>query len=43
MNYGSDYKFIPATSIESGHGIEVLRDLFLLHDSNRQYMLCWKS
>lgn len=28
MNYGSDYKFIPATSIESGHGIEVLRDLF---------------
>ncbi|MDA1533332.1 MULTISPECIES: MBL fold metallo-hydrolase [Bacillus] len=28
MNYGSDYKFIPATSIESGHGIEVLPDLF---------------
>lgn len=28
MNYGSDYKFIPATSIGSGHGIEVLPDLF---------------
>ncbi|MBH0335640.1 metallo-beta-lactamase family protein, partial [Bacillus thuringiensis] len=28
MNYGSDYKFIPATSIESSHGIEVLPDLF---------------
>lgn len=28
MNYGSDYKFIPATSIESGHDIEVLPDLF---------------
>lgn len=28
MNYGSDYKFIPATSIESGHGLEVLPDLF---------------
>lgn len=28
MNYGIDYKFIPATSIESGHGIEVLPDLF---------------
>ncbi len=28
MNYGNDYKFIPATSIESGHGIEVLPDLF---------------
>ncbi len=28
MNYGSNYKFIPATSIESGHGIEVLTDLF---------------
>ena len=28
MNYGSDYKFIPATSIESGHGIKVLSDLF---------------
>ncbi|MGU3369735.1 MBL fold metallo-hydrolase [Bacillus mycoides] len=28
MNYGSDYKFIPATSIGSGLGIEVLPDLF---------------
>ncbi|KMY54448.1 metallo-beta-lactamase family protein [Bacillus sp. FJAT-27231] len=28
MNYGSDYKFIPATSIGSGIGIEVLPDLF---------------
>ncbi len=28
MNYGSDYKFIPATSIGSGTGIEVLPDLF---------------
>lgn len=28
MNYGSDYKFIPETSIESGHGLEVLPDLF---------------
>ncbi|MDH4423328.1 hypothetical protein QEZ44_18175 [Bacillus cereus] len=28
MNYGSDYKFILETSIESGHGIEVLPDLF---------------
>ncbi|MGW5955880.1 MBL fold metallo-hydrolase [Bacillus mycoides] len=28
MNYGSDYKFIPATSIGSSHGIEVLPDLF---------------
>lgn len=28
MNYGSDFKFIPATSIKSGHGIEVLPDLF---------------
>lgn len=28
MSYGSDYKFIPATSIESGHGIEVLPDLY---------------
>ncbi|WCN36762.1 MBL fold metallo-hydrolase [Aneurinibacillus uraniidurans] len=28
MNYGSDYKFIPATSIRSGMGIEVLSDLF---------------
>jgi glyoxylase-like metal-dependent hydrolase (beta-lactamase superfamily II) len=28
MNYGSDYKSIPATSIGSGIGIEVLPDLF---------------
>ncbi|WP_053366441.1 MBL fold metallo-hydrolase [Bacillus sp. FJAT-27245] len=28
MNYGSDYKFIPATSIGSGMGIEVLPDLY---------------
>lgn len=28
MNYGSDYKFIPATSIASGVGIEVLPDLY---------------
>ncbi|WP_025025600.1 MBL fold metallo-hydrolase [Caldalkalibacillus mannanilyticus] len=28
MNYGSDYKYIPATSIQSGRGIEVLSDLF---------------
>ncbi|MBE5107426.1 MBL fold metallo-hydrolase [Bacillus thuringiensis] len=28
MNYGSDYKFIPATSIGSGLGIEVLPDIF---------------
>lgn len=28
MNYGSDYKFIPATSIDSGTGMEVLPDLF---------------
>lgn len=28
MNYGSDYKPIPATSIGSGIGIEVLPDLF---------------
>lgn len=28
MNYGSDYKFIPATSIGSGMGIQVLPDLF---------------
>ncbi|KKB34025.1 MBL fold metallo-hydrolase [Bacillus thermotolerans] len=28
MNYGSDYKFIPASSIGSGMGIEVLPDLF---------------
>ncbi|MEH7120340.1 MBL fold metallo-hydrolase [Neobacillus vireti] len=28
MNYGSDYKFIPATSIGSGVGMEVLPDVF---------------
>lgn len=28
INYGSDYKFIPATSIRSGEGIEVLSDLY---------------
>jgi len=28
MHYGSDYKFIPATSIANGVGIEVLRDIF---------------
>ena len=28
MNYGSDYKPIPATSIRSGTGIEVLPDIF---------------
>lgn len=28
MSYGSDYKFIPATSVGSGVGIEVLPDLF---------------
>lgn len=28
MNYGSDYKFMPITSIGSGVGIEVLPDLF---------------
>lgn len=28
MSYGSDYKFIPATSIGSGIGVEVLPDLF---------------
>ncbi|WP_159888358.1 MBL fold metallo-hydrolase [Paenibacillus puerhi] len=28
MNYGSDYKYIPVTSIESGIGTEVLPDLF---------------
>ncbi|GIN64149.1 MBL fold metallo-hydrolase [Robertmurraya siralis] len=28
MNYGSDYTFIPATSIGSGIGIEVLPDLY---------------
>ncbi|WP_155592248.1 MBL fold metallo-hydrolase [Lysinibacillus cavernae] len=28
LNYGEDYKFIPATSIGSGVGIEVLPDLY---------------
>ena len=28
MSYGSDYKYIPATSIGSGMGIEVLPDVF---------------
>ncbi|RHW38228.1 MBL fold metallo-hydrolase [Lysinibacillus yapensis] len=28
MNYGSDYKYIPATSVGSGVGIEVLPDLY---------------
>lgn len=28
MSYGDDYKFIPATSVGSGVGIEVLPDLF---------------
>ncbi|WP_026905729.1 MBL fold metallo-hydrolase [Paucisalibacillus globulus] len=28
MNYGSDYKYIPTTSIGSGVGIEVLPDLY---------------
>lgn len=28
MNYGSDYKYIPATSIWSGDGVEVLPDLY---------------
>ncbi|WP_338473146.1 MBL fold metallo-hydrolase [Niallia sp. XMNu-256] len=28
LSYGSDYKFIPATSINNGLGIEVLPDLF---------------
>lgn len=28
MQYGSDYKYIPATSIQSGSGIEVLPDLY---------------
>lgn len=28
MSYGSDYKFIPATSIRSGVGVEVFPDLF---------------
>lgn len=28
LAYGDDYKYIPATSIESGSGIEVLPDLY---------------
>ena len=28
ISYGSDYKYIPATSIGSGVGIEVLPDVF---------------
>lgn len=28
MNYGSDYKYIPTTSVGSGMGVEVLPDLF---------------
>ena len=28
LSYGEDYKFIPATSIESGVGTEVLPDLY---------------
>jgi glyoxylase-like metal-dependent hydrolase (beta-lactamase superfamily II) len=28
ISYGSDYKYIPATSISSGEGIEVLPDIF---------------
>ena len=28
MNYGSDYKNIPVTSVGDGRGIEVLPDLF---------------
>ena len=28
MHYGADYKYIPATSVSSGKGIEVLPDLF---------------
>src|SRR4051794_21622638 len=28
MSYGNDYKFIPATSISSGVGMEVMPDLF---------------
>lgn len=28
MAYGSDYKYIPATSIESGQGFEVAFDVF---------------
>lgn len=28
LSYGEDYKFIPATSIESGNGTEILPDLY---------------
>ena len=28
ISYGDDYKFIPATSIASGIGIEVLPDIY---------------
>lgn len=28
MNYGSDYKFIPATSVTSGVGLELLSDVY---------------
>ncbi|WP_174731243.1 MBL fold metallo-hydrolase [Mesobacillus harenae] len=28
MNYGNDYKFIPASSVASGNGLELLPDLF---------------
>ncbi|MCS1390546.1 MBL fold metallo-hydrolase, partial [Lysinibacillus boronitolerans] len=28
LNYGEDYKFIPATSVGSGVGIELLPDLY---------------
>src|SRR5690625_5238420 len=28
MDYGDDYKYIPATSIVSGSGLEVLPDLY---------------
>ncbi|MFS0855789.1 MBL fold metallo-hydrolase [Paenibacillus taichungensis] len=28
LNYGTDYKFIPVTSVKSGVGIEILPDLF---------------
>lgn len=28
ISYGQDYKYIPATSIKSGHGVEVLPDLY---------------
>ncbi|AWE08534.1 MBL fold metallo-hydrolase [Lysinibacillus sp. 2017] len=29
MRYGSDFKYIPATSIQSGEGMEVLPDLYM--------------